>query len=64
VEDQGQAVLEQGTRLGKYEIIRLIGVGSMGAVYEGVRVGTGKRFAIKVLRPALAAVAWARGRLL
>jgi serine/threonine protein kinase len=64
VERQGTAVLDRGTRLGKYEIERLVGVGSMGAVYEGVHRATGERFAIKVLSPLLAAVPAARARFL
>jgi serine/threonine protein kinase len=35
---------------GKYELRRPIGVGSMGAVYEGVHLELGKRVAVKVLR--------------
>jgi serine/threonine protein kinase len=34
----------------KYEIRRAIGVGSMGAVYEGMHLELGKRVAIKLLR--------------
>src|SRR4051812_40339410 len=64
VEHQGTAVLDKGTRLGKYEIERLIGVGSMGAVYQGVRTDTGARFAIKILSPELAALPAARARFL
>ncbi len=64
MEHQGTAVLGKGTRLGKYEIERLVGVGSMGAVYEGVHKETGERFAIKVLSPVLAAVPAARARFL
>jgi serine/threonine-protein kinase len=36
---------------GKYELRRLLGAGSMGAVYEGVHVDLGKRLAIKLIRP-------------
>jgi serine/threonine protein kinase len=36
---------------GKYELTRLIGAGSMGAVYEGVHLDLGKRLAIKLVRP-------------
>ena len=36
---------------GKYRIIRLIGRGGMGAVYEGKHTGTGRRVAIKVIHP-------------
>ena len=64
MEHQGKAALDRGTKLGKYVIERLIGVGSMGAVYEGVQAETGKRFAIKVLSPALAAAPTARARFL
>jgi eukaryotic-like serine/threonine-protein kinase len=64
VEHQGTVVLDKGTRLGKYEIERLVGVGSMGAVYEGRHRETGERFAIKVLSPVLAAVPAARARFL
>ncbi|HEY8088299.1 MAG TPA: serine/threonine protein kinase, partial [Polyangiaceae bacterium] len=35
----------------KYELKRLLGEGSMGAVYEGVHVDLGKRLAIKVIHP-------------
>jgi len=64
VEHQGKAALDRGTKIGKYVIERLIGVGSMGAVYEGVHGETGKRFAIKVLSPSLAAAPTARARFL
>jgi serine/threonine protein kinase len=36
---------------GKYRMIRLLGQGAMGAVYEAEHVGTGKRVAIKWLHP-------------
>jgi eukaryotic-like serine/threonine-protein kinase len=36
---------------GKYELVRLLGQGSMGAVYEGVHLDIGKRLAIKVIHP-------------
>jgi serine/threonine protein kinase len=35
----------------KYELTRLLGSGSMGAVYEGVHVVLGKRLAIKLIHP-------------
>jgi len=46
---EAQAV---GTRIGPYEITRLLGVGGMGAVYEGVRADDQfhKRVALKFLR--------------
>ena len=42
-----------GQRIGAYHIVRRIGVGGMGAVYEGARADGDfdKRVAIKVLRP-------------
>ena len=62
--EKGTAVLDAGTRLGEYEIERVLGVGSMGAVYEAVCTATSQRFAIKVLSPALAAMPTARARFL
>ena len=37
---------------GKYRIVRLIGEGGMGAVYEGENVRINRRVAIKVLHAA------------
>ena len=34
---------------GKYEILRAIGEGGMGAVYEAVNIGVGRRVAVKVI---------------
>ena len=42
------------TLAGKYKIKRLLGVGSMGAVYEGTHVEIGKRVAIKLMNPEFA----------
>src|SRR6476620_3665061 len=58
------AVLPVGTCLGKYQVVRLIGEGGMGAVYEGIHVAIGKKVAIKMLRPDLAADPDARARFL
>jgi serine/threonine protein kinase len=58
------AVLAAGTRLGKYEIVRQLGAGGMGAVYEAVHTQIGKHVAIKVLAPAVAAKPEARARFL
>jgi serine/threonine-protein kinase len=56
--------LAPGTWLGRYQIIRLIGRGGMGCVYEAVHRDLGKRVAVKVLLPALAASPEARSRFL
>ena len=64
VDARGTVVLGPGARLGKYEIRRLVGVGSMGAVYEGTHTETGEAVAIKVLKPVLAAAPPARARFL
>ena len=37
----------------RYELTREIGAGAMGTVYEAVRLGDGKRFAMKVLERSL-----------
>jgi len=44
-----------GTRIGSYELVRRIGAGGMGEVYEGVRADDQfrKRVAIKLLRPGV-----------
>src|SRR3569623_1391309 len=59
-----EAVLPVGTRLGKYEIVRLLGAGGMGAVYEASHTEIGKRVAVKVLGHTIAAVPGARVRFL
>jgi eukaryotic-like serine/threonine-protein kinase len=56
--------LPSGSWLGRYQIARLIGRGGMGCVYEAIHGDLGKRVAIKILLPALAASAEARGRFL
>jgi len=49
--------LPKGTPIGEYEVVRPIGSGAMGEVYEGVHSVIGKRVAIKVMRaPASEAV--------
>jgi serine/threonine-protein kinase len=58
------APLPTGTVLGKYLLIRLIGSGGMGAVYEGTHIELRKRVAIKTLLPQLAANLEARTRFL
>src|SRR4051794_23299869 len=57
-------ILPAGTRLGKYAIVRRIGAGGMGAVYEALHVEIGKRVAIKTLSRNVADAANARQRFL
>ena len=53
-----------GARLGKYLLVRLIGEGGMGAVYEAIHSELRKRVAIKTLLPDIAAIPEARARFL
>ncbi len=46
--------LEPGMTLGRYAIVRKIGVGGMGAVYEATHLDLKKRVAVKTLLPAVA----------
>jgi serine/threonine protein kinase len=50
----GFAELAGTTRLGAYEIVRLLGRGGMGSVYECRHVALGRTAAVKVLHPHLA----------
>jgi serine/threonine-protein kinase len=63
-EDGSDFTLPAGARLGKYQIVKLLGAGGMGAVYEAAHTEIGKRVAVKVLGPAIAAVPGARARFL
>jgi len=58
------STLAAGTCLGKYQVVRLIGEGGMGTVYEGIHLAIGKKVAIKVLSPSLADDLDARARFL
>ena len=48
-------MLEPGTIFGKYEIVRCIGTGGMGSVYEATHSLLRKRVALKTLHPQLTA---------
>lgn len=43
-----------GEQIGNYRLVKLLGAGGMGMVYEAVHDGIGGRAAIKVLRPEVA----------
>ena len=47
------ASLPVGTRLGDFEVVRELGRGGMGVVYEAVQTSLGRRVALKVLGPGL-----------
>ena len=47
-------------RIGAYQLVRAIGRGGMGAVYEGVQDATGRRVAIKLIRPSMASAVFVR----
>ncbi|HEX4448095.1 MAG TPA: serine/threonine-protein kinase [Polyangiaceae bacterium] len=47
---------------GKYRVVRLIGTGGMGTVWEGVHVALGTRVAIKFIKPRFSDQAEARAR--
>ncbi|MGZ3461241.1 MAG: serine/threonine-protein kinase, partial [Archangium sp.] len=53
-----------GLKIGEYELRQRIGVGGMGLVYDGIQPLIGKRVAVKVLRPELAAAEEQVARLL
>ncbi|MGC4000871.1 MAG: serine/threonine-protein kinase [Anaeromyxobacter sp.] len=42
------------TILGRYQLVRLLGRGGMGAVYEAIQLSIGRKVAIKLIHPALA----------
>jgi serine/threonine-protein kinase len=48
------ANFEPGESFGRYRIVRLLGAGAMGSVYEAVHLDLGKRVALKAVHPAVA----------
>ncbi len=62
--DEDAETLPPGTVLGRYQLVRLLGRGGMGAVYEGTHLDLKKRVAIKTLRPGIAALPGAQARFL
>ncbi len=59
-----QERLEIGQTFGRYQIVRVLGEGGMGVVYEALHLGLKKRFAVKTLRPAVARIPEAHVRFL
>src|SRR3954471_6943644 len=47
--------LAPGAQVGEYVIERFLGAGAMGEVYAGIQPVIGKKVAIKVLKPEVAA---------
>jgi serine/threonine protein kinase len=60
--DSDAPALEGQVIAGKYRVLRLIGTGGMGTVWEGVHTTLGTRVAIKFIRPQFAAQKEARAR--
>jgi len=56
--------LQTGQVLARYQIVRTIGEGGMGTVYEAFHPGLKKRFAIKTLLASIAQIPEARARFL
>jgi tetratricopeptide (TPR) repeat protein len=54
LEDDGQVRLDLPQRIGHYEIVRVVGEGGMGVVYEARQENPARTVALKVIRPGLA----------
>jgi serine/threonine protein kinase len=52
--ESGKALLASGQTFGPYTVVRLLGSGGMGQVYEVEENESGRRVALKILPPALA----------
>ncbi len=61
---EGETSLTEGTTFGSYRIVRRLGAGAMGTVYEAVHTQLDKRVAVKVLQAEMATNAGARARFL
>jgi eukaryotic-like serine/threonine-protein kinase len=59
-----EGTLAPGKQLGRYQIVRLLGRGGMGSVYEALHRDLKKRVAIKTLHPSVAATPGALARFL
>ncbi|TAK20538.1 MAG: serine/threonine protein kinase [Myxococcaceae bacterium] len=63
-ETESEDPLQPGAMFGRYAIVRRIGKGGMGAVYEATHVDLQKRVALKTLHPEFARDATIRARFL
>ncbi len=53
-DDDSEELLAPGTSVGRYLVVRRLGRGGMGEVYEAVHTSLKKRVALKILRPEVA----------